>query len=237
MVRNLPGRIPLLALALAAAPLEASFHLMQIEQVIGGVCGSPRHQAIQLRLRLGDQNLIGQARIRVWDAAGGFPIVVVDFGNSVPNAEVGDRVLVMSTEMATATGATPDFFLTQAIPESYLAAGRLTFENDGGTIYWSFAWGGADYTGSTTGSPLNDDNGDFGPPWGESLPWETLQAAQFTGLASAVSSTNAADYALTAGAASFTNNAGQSFVTDLPDCIFIDGFLTGDLLRWSGQVP
>ncbi len=51
-------------------PAYASFHLMQIEQVIGGVGGDTTAQAIQLRMRTTFQNFVASARIRAWDAAG-----------------------------------------------------------------------------------------------------------------------------------------------------------------------
>src|SRR5262249_37669119 len=51
-----------------------------------------------------------------------------------------------------------------------------------------------------------------------------LQAVQFTGAATAQSNTNLADYALTAGAATWTNNARVSGVTTaLPGCSVAPG--------------
>ena len=48
--------------ALGAPAARASFHLMQIEQALGGVCGDTSAQAIaqaiQLRMRSGGQNLV-----------------------------------------------------------------------------------------------------------------------------------------------------------------------------------
>lgn len=40
----------------AAQDVRATFHLMQIEQVVGGVCGDTTSQAIQLRMRDAGQN-------------------------------------------------------------------------------------------------------------------------------------------------------------------------------------
>jgi hypothetical protein len=102
------------------------------------------------------------------------------------------------------------------IPASYLAAGQLRFTDNGTTIYWSLSWGGAAYTGPTTGATDNDDSptavGNFGPPVNDALPSTTLQALRFSGTAAALSTSNLADYAVTAGAATFVNNAGTSFV-------------------------
>ena len=76
------------------------------------------------------------------------------------------------------------------IPMSYLAAGQLRFTDDFGTIYWSLSWGGSGFTGTTTGSLTNDADGNFGPPVASALPSTSLQALQFTGNASAFSTTN-----------------------------------------------
>jgi hypothetical protein len=200
-----------LSVLLLAAPAFASFHLMQIEQVNGGVGGNTNQQAIQLRMRAAGQNFVSAARIRAWDATGMNPILIIDMMTDVPNGNLGDRVVIVSSAYAAAhPSPTPDFIMTNTIPASYLAAGRLTFEFDGGLIYWSLAWGGAGYTGSNAGEPDNDPNSNFGPPFGSALPSATNQGLRFTGTASAQSNSNLADYAVTAGAAVYTNNAGVS---------------------------
>jgi len=198
----------------AALPAAADHHFMQIEQVIGGVEGDTSAQAIQLRMRAMFQNNMGAARIRVFDANGENPVMVIDFDTFVPNSQQGDRVLITTAAFNARTTPTtvPDFTMTNPIPESYLAAGSLTFEDDFGTVWWRLSWGGNGYTGSNEGSIFNDDDGNFGPPWPGPLPSDGVQALQFQGAASDLSSSNAADYALTAGAATFTNNARDSFV-------------------------
>ncbi len=202
-----------LGAGLLAQPAFATFHLMQIEQVIGGVNGDTSRQAIQLRMRQNGQNLLGPSRLIAWDAAGANPVVIVDFAASVPNGVTGSRVLVTTSGFL--AGLTPDVVMTNAIPASYFAGGKLTFETDGtaGTqVWWGLAWG--NYTGTntgvTTGGGGNDADGNFNPPFAGPLPTTTQQALQFTGAATAASTNNAADYALTAGAATFTNNAGTS---------------------------
>jgi hypothetical protein len=206
------------AAAVAASPAPASFHFMQIEQVIGGVGGDTSAQAVQLRMRLGFQNQVQLARLRAWDATGSNPVLLIDFGSSVPNEGVGVRVLAATASFADFTDPSiaADFTLTNPIPESYLAAGSLTFESDGGIIYWRLSWGGDGYTGPTTGAITNDADGDFGPPWPGPLPSEGVQALLFQGTANAQSTSNATDYALTEGAAVFTNNAGASATVTAP---------------------
>lgn len=221
--------------ALLSLPAEATFHAMQIERVIGGICGDVNQQAIQLRMRVADQNLVSGARLRAWDAAGANPVVVVDFGANVTNGSGGSRVLSESVAFGTGQDPAEDFFLTALIPASYLRAGRLTFESDGGTIYWSLAWGGALYTGTNTGNTFNDADGNFSPVFPGPLPWTTGRALFFDGAFGDMSTNNAADYALTAAEAVFTNNAGANGT--VTDCLFGDGFETAGTTGWSATFP
>ncbi len=222
-------------LAALGAPARATFHEMQVERVIGGVCGKVSQQAIQLRMRAAFQNLMASARMRVWDAAGANPIVIIDFASSVTNSAAGATVLSGSADFDAQQNPTMDFILTNVIPASYLPAGRLTYEDNAGTIYWSLSWGGAAYTGSTTGSIINDADGDFGPSYPGPLPWTTGQALAFSGAFGDQSTNNAADYALTPAEALFTNNAGTSGTVS--SCLFGDGFETATSAGWSTTVP
>jgi uncharacterized repeat protein (TIGR01451 family) len=205
-----------LGVCLLASAAFASYHVMKIEQAIGGVAGDTSQQAIQLRLRAPGQNLVGsaQARLIARNAAGANPVTLLVFPSNVANSAQGARILVVSSGFAAAQPAiAADFTMTNTIPASYLAAGRLTFEDSVGTILWSLAWGGAGYTGSNAGDLTNDPDGNFGPPFASALPSTTTQALRFTAsdaTGSAASSNNAADYGVTAGAAQFTNNAGAS---------------------------
>lgn len=215
--------LPVLALLLAVAtPAHATFHLMQIEQVIGGVNGDVSAQAVQLRMRAVGQNLMGNSRMRVWDAAGLNPILLVDPTTSVANGAVGSRVLIATSAFAAYSGVAPDFVMA-AIPASYLAAGSLTFESNTGIVYWRLSWGGANYTGPGNTSTLNDADGNCNPPFAGPLPHMGIQTARFQGAAGAQSTTNAADYVLD-NAPMMTNNAGASGpVTPLPGCSIYPG--------------
>jgi hypothetical protein len=193
---------------------NATFHLMQIEQVIGSVEGDTTAQAIQLRMRSGGQNLVHQGRLIVVDATGANPVTVVDMTSDVGNSALGSRVLIASATFGTHStpAAVPDFLMTNIIPESYLAAGSLMFQKDDGTIYWRFSWGGAAYTGSTTGSTTNDADGNFGPPVATGFPTCGAYAWLFKNAANAKSVTNLADYRQTTEQNEpFFNNAGTSF--------------------------
>lgn len=203
-----------LGAGLLAQPAFATFHLMQIEQVIGGVNGDTSRQAIQLRMRQSGQNLLAPSRLIAWDATGANPVVIVDFTASVTNGTAGARVLVTTSNFL--AGLTPDVVMTNPIPASYLAGGKLTFETDGtagAQVWWGLAWGtySGTNTGVTTGGGGNDADGIFSPPPFEGpLASTTQQAVRFINAAGALSTDNQADYDLTAGAATFTNNAGAT---------------------------
>ncbi|MCG3127292.1 MAG: hypothetical protein CHACPFDD_02150 [Phycisphaerae bacterium] len=205
--------------AASAAPALATFHLMQIEQIIGGVNGDTSAQAIQLRMRSGLQNNVSEARLIVRDANGLNPIVLLDIASDVVNQGTGVRILIASANFAnyTVPAAQPDFIMTNLIPPSYLAAGSLTFEDDFGSLpLWRFSWGGVLYTGANNGQISNDSDGNFGPPWADAMPSTSLLAVRFTKAASALHVRNDQDYALTSGAAVFFNNAGSSFTVTAP---------------------
>ena len=207
--RHLPALT--LALALATTSAQAGFHVMQIEQIIGGINGNTSAQAVQLRLRGAGQTVLSASRIRAWDAAGANPVLLIDMTTNVTNGSVGDNVLIASasfnTIMAAVGGYSADFTLTNLIPVTYLSGGKVTFEDDGGTIYWSTAFGA--YTGTNLGNTTNDPDGNFGAPT-FALPTGSIQGVRFTGTAAAASTTNVLDYALTANPATVRNNARNS---------------------------
>jgi hypothetical protein len=208
----LAASLALVLAAVAPRPASASFHLMQVDQVIGGVNGITSVQAVQLRMRAVGQNFVSSARLVVRDATGSNPVVLIAFPTDVVNSAVGVSILVASTDFpgATTPMLTPDFFFTNPIPDSYLAAGTLTYEDNFGDVLWRLSWGGASYTGPGTGLTTNDLDGQFNPAFPGLLPSSTNQALLFKNAANALSTNNAADYALTTGAATFTNNAGAS---------------------------
>ena len=118
----------------------ATFHLMQIEQIIGSVAGDTTAQAIQLRMRslTDDQNFVSNARLVVLDAAGLNPITVVDYGQPMSRiGAVGYHVLLASANFPSHTTPTtvPDFTMANLIPASYFAAGSLLLESDAGTSF------------------------------------------------------------------------------------------------------
>jgi hypothetical protein len=219
-----------LGLSLLPQPALAAFHLMEIEQVIGGVGGDTTAQAVQLKMRTAGQNLLnGSARMRVFDAAGANPITIKTFASNPANAVACREILLVSAGMAAKTSppATGDYTLDLAIPPGYLAAGSLTFETLGGGVYWRVSWGGATYTGAQTvltgtGGVANDSDGLTSPAFAGPLPSTSAKALHFGGgcdpanLAVGLSTNSAADYAVTASSATLTNNASASFAVVAP---------------------
>jgi hypothetical protein len=223
-----PRWFPKLALALLAvcpalaAAQTRSFHLMQVELAVGGVNGDPTAQAIQLRMRSAFQNQVQNGRLKAYDAAGNNPVVLIAFSGPVTNSNQGDRVLAATASMANYTTGFHADATMNPIPASYLAAGRLTWEDNFGGILWSLAWGGSNYTGLDTGGFTNDADGNFGPPVPGPLP-TSGQGLLFTGPASAPSVSNLTDYTVTSGPATLTNNARQSFLIHIPCAVDING--------------
>lgn len=76
-------------------------------------------------------------------------------------------------------------------------------------MLWRLSRGGTAYTGPNRGTSVNDDHGNFGPPFNGPLPSTGTEALLFQGAASDKSTTNVHDYAVCA--AVFTNSAGASF--------------------------
>jgi hypothetical protein len=231
------GRKSGIALALlfvvAQSPATASFHFMQVEKVIGGVCGDTSQQAIQLRMRSSFQNQVTAGRIRAWDAAGANPVVVIDFGADVAGTAAGSRVLSQSAAFEAAQNPNTDFTLTGLIPASYLPAGSLTFETDNGaTVYWRLSWGGAGYTGSTTQSTTNG-LANTAPVFPSPLLWWNDRAIVFPGASGATSTNNAADYIVSAATADFTNNTGGNASVVSSSCVFGDRFETAGTQAWT----
>jgi hypothetical protein len=185
----------------------------------------------------GQQFVTGNAQLVARDAAGANPVVLSSF--PAPNPVLSGAcqpILLATAAMAARTSPALDAvardFEMSPIPASYLAAGTLTFEQTvGSVVYWRVSWGGAAYTGPHTviASPAgNDDNGNAGPAYPGPLPSAGGYALRYTPACPTVSTTNAANYALTGGAATFTANDGANFVVQggpLPEVSVLPGWM------------
>jgi hypothetical protein len=212
----------LLALvALAPRAALANFHVMEVEQIVAGVGGTTSAQAITLRQRAVNQNvLFPNAQIRVWDANGANPVVVSTFSGAASNPADGTvctSVLLATSGMTAKTqpAVVPDFSMS-AIPDAYLAKGSLTFESTGGTFtWWRVSWGG--YTSTdTVAAGTNDSDGHTNPAFASALPTTGVQALHFTPACGTLSTNTAADYGIVSGTVNLVKNSGTTFaVKDL----------------------
>ena len=198
-----------LAALLLPRPAFAAFHLMEIEQVIGGVNGDTTAQAVQIRFRAAGQNIVApNARLVVRDGAGLNPVTLVAF--TLPNPTNNAACArILSTTAAfnskTTPTAIPDYTMA-AIPASYLPAGSLTFEAVGtSAVLWRVSWGSYPALQQTV-DLTNDGDGTTAPAFAGPLPSAGPQSLRFTPACGTISSNTAAQYALSAGQAVFSNN-------------------------------
>ncbi len=235
MIRRLCIVLSGLWVLLASINATASPHLIQIQQVIGGICGDTSLQAVQLRMRTAGQGQVSGAKLVAYDREGLNPVELITIPSDVAVQDSGSTILVASPRFASAFGPVADFVTSELIPHAYYSAGRLTFENDDGTIYWSLSWGGSNYTGSASGDTTNDFDGRFGPPFPGYIPTSTASALRFLGEAIDPSESNDVDYAWTQDKSTFTNNAGASELLD--GCIFGGGFEIDLPLAVQSTIP
>jgi len=199
-----------------ATPAFAAPFLVQIEEVFVGTNGDPTAQAVQIRLRTAGQNNLAGTRLCAVNANGTGLLILANFSNLPGPSVSGDRILVMTPSFANVTtpAAVADYTML-SIPQSYFAAGSLFFEDaNTGVVYWRLSWGGSAYTGITTGASDNDDdpgfgNAEFGPPYPGAL--ELCRALRFQRGATALSTSNAADYVLTDMSPTFQKYQGATY--------------------------
>lgn len=229
-------RLILAALVASAAPAGASFHFMQIDQIMGGFCGDPAAQAIQLRLRAGGQNQVNTRRLVAYDHNGENPVVLLQFPSNVANAAAGATILVATSEFVTATGITPDFTMTSRIPDSYLRAGRLAFQGGAtpASTVWGVGWGCGYYLGDNPGTTDNDADGNFNPPFHLGIPYTSAGSLRYLHNITDPSMDSSLDYDFSVTPTTLTRNNGTA--TTLPACIFADPFLLGDPFEWDDML-
>jgi len=104
----------------AARALGRSVRSLQRELGEAGYSYRQEQQAVQLRLRFSFQNLVSGKKLVAYDATGSNPVVLATFNHNVTGFDAGDTILAATPELAAAAGITPDFTLTQRIPDSYV---------------------------------------------------------------------------------------------------------------------
>jgi hypothetical protein len=208
-------------LVLLPRPALANFHVMEIEQIVGGVGGDPNAQAVQLQMRIDGQNMLAtQGQLVALDATGNNPVPLSTFPGTNPTAGACKEILLVTPAMAAkTTPAVTGAYTMVPIPASYLPAGSLIFQGFG-VIYWRVTWGGAAYTGPQTLSTTNDGDGSSGPAFASGLPSTGAKALVFSSLTNtgcpSPSTNNAADYSLTTGPVVLKNNAAATFTVIAP---------------------
>lgn len=213
----------------AASPAMAYFHQVQINKVVVNAGDNPAAQAIELRFRAALMGDLQFARLMARDATGQNPIVICDFNRPMPQQFRCGTVLITSAASNTLTSppSIPDFTMTQVIPESYFAAGTLTYESDEGAVQWRVCWGGAAYSGPTNISIANDSDGSVAPPYVMALPTLGNAVLVFKNDCPAASVSSANDYEVIAeGTVFFRNNAGGAFglsASDIRACCMPTG--------------
>jgi hypothetical protein len=115
--RRLTAVVGALGGLFCAQDTRATYHLMQIEVVIGGVEGDLSAQAIQLRMRASDQREVHVARLVAWDANGENPVVLVDFGPPFPDAlptQTRSALRFPGLDSAMSNNSAADYVITSA---------------------------------------------------------------------------------------------------------------------------
>jgi hypothetical protein len=93
MRRGTAIAVAALALGLAAAPAQASFHLMKISEVFPGTPAAPDKAFIELRMYAGGQNFVSGHSVTVHDATGAV-VETVPMTDKVDNGENNRSILL-----------------------------------------------------------------------------------------------------------------------------------------------
>ncbi|HVQ59918.1 MAG TPA: hypothetical protein VMS60_13520 [Solirubrobacterales bacterium] len=125
--------------ALAAAPAQASFHLMKIREVFAGSSANPDAAYVELQMYAGGQNFVAGHSVRIYDANGN-EVDGVPFPANVARGDSQSTLLVATTQAATQFGV---------IPDATLEAGKI--KATGGAVCFDdldcVAWGATKFAG------------------------------------------------------------------------------------------
>ena len=216
--RNLTCLIALVALSFGFADsARASFHLMEISEVLAGYDGDCDVQYVELRMLAAGQNEVGGQSLYFFDATDDL-LGSVELPTDVTSAASGDHILIATAAFAAASSVTPDFVLPTGLLRPH--GGRVSFT--GPAI--------ASAVDSVAFGIYDEDNGTHGMP---APALSVLRTQSLTRTASGED--NAASFELAAPTP--TNNAGDTGDISLPDpdCFFEDDF--ADLDNWDLPTP
>jgi cysteine-rich repeat protein len=141
---------------LAASPLSANFHFMNIVQVFGGSAAAPDAQYVMLQMWTGGQNVVGGHELTIYNGDGSVAVTLPfppSPGGDVDNGANQATILIGTAEAQALFGVTMDLVISP-----------VDTTGEGVKIRWAgasdcVAIGG--YTGSTTGVGLPFLMGDF----------------------------------------------------------------------------
>ena len=193
--------IAVLALGLmAAAPADASFHLIKVVEVFPGTASSPNAQFVELQMYAAGQTFLSGHALRIYNSAG---VVVGTFTctSNLSNGANQATMLFATPEASFASGVSADVTMTPVISAV------------GGKACWDafdcVSWG--NYSGSVTGvgTPAAPD----GIPVDQSIRRRLDIAGSPTTL-DAADDTNDSANDFVVGNASAQNNAGTTSVDD-----------------------
>ena len=141
---------------LAASPLSANFHFMNIVQVFGGPPAAPNAQYVMLQMWTAGQNVVGGHQLTVYNGDGSLAATLTfppSPGGDVANGANQATILIGTAEAQTFFGVTMDLLISP-----------VSTTGQGLKICWAGTYDCVaigDYTGSTTGVGLPFLMGDF----------------------------------------------------------------------------
>jgi len=206
-----------LGLAVVARPAEASFHLMDISEVLVGFGGDCRIQAVELRMRSPGQTQVNGHDVFFRDANDG-PLGSFRLTRNMANGASGAHILIGTAEFAAISSVAPDFVMTE--PFLRPQGGRVAFD----------AASASSAADSVAYGAYSGNNG------GHGLPAAALSVASGLSLQrTAAGVNNAVTFAL--AAPTLTNNAEEeaTLSSPAPTCLLTDDF--ADDANWDIPEP
>ena len=144
------------ALTLASGA-NASFHLMEISQVMTGANGDPSIQFIELRMTAPDQNLVDGISILARDASGTSVTTVFTFpagaSTVIANHVTGSKILIATPAFASRAGILPDFVFAGGLPP---VSGQVDYAGGIATVSYGSYTGAGIHVATAASAPGND---------------------------------------------------------------------------------
>src|SRR6478735_2137580 len=101
-MRSLTAVAIAVAMPLVVSNAWATFHEMEIEEIVGSINGNTQAQAVQLREKALGQNLVSNANLWASDANGANRVLLLNIAANVTNAASGARILLTTSAFTAA---------------------------------------------------------------------------------------------------------------------------------------